>query len=255
MSIPKKIHYCWFGGREKPKSVQKYIESWKILEDYEVIEWNETNFDIKSNEFIKFAYENKKWAFVTDYVRLRVLEEHGGIYLDTDVEVKKGFDDLLNNNMFLGFIYDCSIGTAVIGAEAHHKILKDLIKLYESSTFSLSDKKINIKFKGYEKYQTNNNNDIFTIYFLKNIKGFKNINKNQYLECVTVFKKEYFERKTFNSKINYSIHHCYGSWYKEDPNKRSNIARIVNFCIGDVFYDKLQCLIKKKKLPYYKFTL
>lgn len=255
MGIPKKIHYCWFGGKEKPLSVQKYIETWNVLDEYEIIEWNEKNFDIYSNKFVSFAYENKKWAFVSDYVRLKVLEKYGGIYLDTDVEIKKNFNDLLDNDMFLGFIYDCSIGTAVIGAKAEHRIIKELIELYEMSEFCLNNGKMNIRFKGYEKYQTNNNNDLFTIYFINNIEGFRNINENQYLNNVTVLKKEYFERRTFNKHIDYSVHHCYGSWYKENPNRRSTIAKIINRCVGDIIYDKIQCLIKRRKLPYYKFKI
>ena len=255
MSIPKKIHYCWFGGKEKPESVKRYINTWNCLEGYEIFEWNEKNFDIYSNKFIKFAYENKKWAFVSDYVRLKVLEEYGGIYFDTDVEVKKNFNSLLDNDMFLGFIYDSSIGTAIIGSKPGHKILSDLIELYETSSFSINDGKMNISFKGYEQYQTNNNNDLFTIYFIKNVNGFELNNKNQKLANVTVFKKEYFERKTFNKKIDYSVHHCYGSWYKDNPDRRSEIAKVINLFIGDVFYDKLQCLLKKRKLPYYKFKL
>ena len=87
MSIPKKIHYCWFGNGEKPESVKKCINSWKEkLPDYEIYEWNENNIDFKSNSYAREAYENKKWAFVTDYVRLLVLVKFGGFYFDTDVD-------------------------------------------------------------------------------------------------------------------------------------------------------------------------
>lgn len=251
MSIPKLIHYCWFGKNNKSESILKYMETWDKLKDYRIIEWNENNFDIESNPFLKFAYEHKKWAFVSDYVRLSVLNEYGGIYLDTDVEIKKSFDELLGDKMFLGLIYDCSIGTAVIGAIPHHPIVQDLLKLYDRSSFEYADNKIKIKFKEFEKYQTNNNNDLFTVYFIENVEEFKLCNRNQKLKNVSVYKKEYFERKTFNSDINFSIHHCYGSWYKDNPNKRSNIAKFINFFIGDVLYDKLICYLKKRKLPYY----
>jgi hypothetical protein len=251
MSIPKIIHYCWFGGVEKPKSVTEYLKTWEKLKDYKIIEWNESNFNLNSCSFIKEAYKHKKWAFVSDYARLKVLQQYGGVYLDTDVEIKKNFDDLLDNKMFLGFIYDCSLGTAIIGSIPNHSIINDLVKLYEEATFLLKDGKVSLKFKGYEDYVTNNNNDVFTAYFIKNNNQFLVKNKVQYLDEVTIFPKEYFERKTFNSDINYSVHHCYGSWYKDNPNKRSNLAILVNFLVGDVVYDKLQCYIKRKKLPYY----
>ena len=90
--IPKKIHYCWFGREEKPLIVKKCIESWKnILVDYEIKEWNEDNFDININEFVRQAYESGKYAFVSDYVRVYALYNYGGIYMDTDVEVYKAF--------------------------------------------------------------------------------------------------------------------------------------------------------------------
>ena len=82
--IPKKIHYCWFGHGEKPALAQKCIESWKkYCPDYEIIEWNEDNFDMDYNEYVRYCYENKKWAFLSDFVRLVVIYEQGGIYFDS----------------------------------------------------------------------------------------------------------------------------------------------------------------------------
>ena len=104
IKIPKYIHYCWFGKGEKPDIVKKCIESWKAnLSDYEIIEWNEENFDINSNDYVREAYKVKKFAFVSDYVRVYALYNHGGIYLDTDVEVFKSFDEIFNNESFWGF--------------------------------------------------------------------------------------------------------------------------------------------------------
>ena len=103
--IPKIIHYCWFGGGPKPKSVEKYIRSWKkYCSDYEIIEWNEDNFDISSSPlYVKQAYAAKKWAFVSDYARLKVVFEYGGIYFDTDVQVIKNIDTLLQYDAFFFF--------------------------------------------------------------------------------------------------------------------------------------------------------
>lgn len=102
--IPKKIHYCWFGRGEKPKLAKKCIASWrKYCPDYEIIEWNEDNFDLDRNGYTRWCYDNKKYAFLSDYVRLVVIAEHGGIYFDTDVELLKAPDALMTNDAFFGF--------------------------------------------------------------------------------------------------------------------------------------------------------
>ena len=102
--IPKVIHYCWFGRGKLPKLAKKCIKSWKkYLPDYKIIEWNEDNFDINSNQYVREAYEAKKYAFVSDYVRLYALYNYGGIYMDTDVEVIKSLDEFLIHEAFSGF--------------------------------------------------------------------------------------------------------------------------------------------------------
>ena len=112
--IPKKIHYFWFGGNEKPKSVKKCIDSWKkYCPDYEVIEWNESNFDIRCMPFVEQAYEAKKYAFVSDVARLMMIYEYGGIYMDTDVEVIKPLDNLLENKAYMGFENDENVASGL----------------------------------------------------------------------------------------------------------------------------------------------
>lgn len=102
--IPKVIHYCWFGRGEKPKLAQKCIASWhKFCPDYEIIEWNEDNFDVNMNSYTRMCYDHKKYAFLSDYVRLWVVAENGGIYFDTDVELLKPIDHLMNCEAFFGF--------------------------------------------------------------------------------------------------------------------------------------------------------
>lgn len=131
--IPKKIHYCWFGRGEKPKLAKKCIASWKrFCPDYEIIEWNEDNFDVNMNAYTKMCYEQKKYAFLSDYARLIVVNEHGGIYFDTDVEVVKPFDGLLKNIMFIGFETEEYINTGQgFGAEANIDVLKRMIAEYD----------------------------------------------------------------------------------------------------------------------------
>lgn len=112
--IPKKIHYCWFGMGEKPELAKKCIQSWKkYCPDYEIIEWNEDNFDIDQYPYLRWCYDNKKWAFLSDFARLLVVYQNGGIYFDTDVELIKTPDELLGCNAFFGFENDKNIATGL----------------------------------------------------------------------------------------------------------------------------------------------
>ncbi len=131
--IPKKIHYCWFGCGEKPKLAQKCIASWrKFCPDYEIIEWNEDNFDLDYNGYTRYCYDNKKWAFLSDFVRLVVVAEHGGIYFDTDVELLKRPDELLKYEAFYGFENDHNVATGLgFGSEANHPTILAMKREYE----------------------------------------------------------------------------------------------------------------------------
>ena len=132
--IPRKIHYCWFGRGKKPKLAKKCIESWKrFCPDYEIIEWNEDNFDINQYEYVKYCYREKKWAFLSDFVRLIVVYEQGGIYFDTDVELIKSPNELLKYEAFYGFENKEIIATGLgFGAEKEHKTVKEMIDIYLS---------------------------------------------------------------------------------------------------------------------------
>lgn len=130
--IPKKIHYVWIGGNEKNNTIKQCMKTWgKHLEGYEVIEWNENNFDIDSHPFVKAAYKAKKWAYVSDYIRAYVIYKYGGIYLDTDILVLDNFDRFLNNRAFVGFENPQYPFTAVFGAEPGHPLVKDMIEYYD----------------------------------------------------------------------------------------------------------------------------
>ena len=131
--IPKKIHYCWFGRGPKPALAQKCIASWRrYMPDYEIIEWNEDNFDPGYNAYTKMCYEQRKFAFLTDYLRLLIVEEHGGIYFDTDVEALRSFDDLLDCEAFFGFESDKFANTGEgFGAEAHNPVVQQMILEYD----------------------------------------------------------------------------------------------------------------------------
>lgn len=137
--IPKKIHYCWFGKKPLPKDVKKCIRSWqKMCPDYEIIQWNEDNFDINCCSFVKDAYKDKAWAFVSDYARLKIIYDNGGIYLDTDVELIKNTDFLLQNKCYFAVQQDGELVATGLGfgSEKGTSILKEMLDYYEKISFN-----------------------------------------------------------------------------------------------------------------------
>jgi len=135
--IPKKIHYCWFGGTPLPASVQKCIASWETYcPEYEIIQWNETNYDVYKHSYMKEAFESKKYAFVSDYARLDIVFEHGGIYLDTDVELIRNLDELLNNSCFMGYESSGKVATGLgFGAEKTASFVRKNLDEYQDCHF------------------------------------------------------------------------------------------------------------------------
>lgn len=143
--IPKIIHYCWFGGKPLPQLAIKCINSWKkFFPDYTIMEWNEKNFDVTSCNYCREAYDAKKWAFVSDYARFKILYEYGGIYFDTDVEVINNMEDILEIGAFIGRerianTYPVNAGLG-IAAEKHMPLIKEILDDYESSHFETTGK-------------------------------------------------------------------------------------------------------------------
>lgn len=206
IEIPKIIHYCWFGKNKKPKYFQKCIKSWqKFCPEYKLIEWNETSFDIGCCMYVKQAYENKKWAFVSDYVRFQALNQYGGIYVDTDVEVIKPIDRLRKTN-FLGFEDADLVNSGLImGCAGNDWLCREMLRGYENSTFVLPDGGLNY----YDVCQRMT--DILLKY------GLVLNNKKQEINGYTVYPTEYFNPLGYkkNGKItenSYSIHHYAASW-------------------------------------------
>ena len=143
--IPKAIHYCWFGRNEKPKLAKKCIASWtQYCPDYEIIEWNEDNFDPNFNAYTRYCYENKKWAFLSDFVRLHVVCEHGGVYFDTDVELIAPLDSFMEYDAFFSFETSRYVNTGQgFGSVAHHPVIKAMLQAYLSLSED-SDKTFNL---------------------------------------------------------------------------------------------------------------
>ena len=138
--IPKIIHYCWCGGNPKPEDVEKYIASWKkYCPDYEIKEWNESNFDLNENVYCKEAYEAKKWAFITDYVRLKALYKYGGFYMDTDVEVVKSLEPLRAFDAVSGYEAPTRIQTGTMGSCRGNAWIGMLLRYYDNRHFLKTD--------------------------------------------------------------------------------------------------------------------
>jgi len=226
--IPKKIHYCWFGGNPIPVHLQKCIESWsKFCPDYEIIKWEESNYDVNKNLYMKQAYEAKKWGFVSDYSRLDVIYNYGGIYLDTDVEIVKSFDDLLYDEMFCGFESNCYIAFGLgFGAVMGHPILKSVMEIYEKLNFLNDDGSLNLTPCPY--YQS----EILSQY------GFKLNNKYQNINGVAVYPSEVFCPTNFMKSVEYftmntySIHHYEASWMMDSKVKE---AREIGIKLKKIF--------------------
>lgn len=144
--IPKVIHYCWFGGKEIPDQNKKWMESWeKYCPDYEIIEWNESNYDISKNRYMYEAYQAGKWGFVPDYARLDIIYHYGGIYLDTDVEVIQNLDELLYQDAFAGIDGSKTVSLGLgFGAKPGFQLFKDLMDDYSDKVFRLDDGTLNI---------------------------------------------------------------------------------------------------------------
>ena len=148
--IPKIIHYCWFGGKPLPKLARRCKKSWeKFFPDYEIKEWNETNFDVNAIPYTKYCYEHRLWAYLSDFVRLFVVEREGGLYFDTDVEVIKPMDDIIAKGAFMGWELPNSDGKSSVapglclGSEKGDPLYKEILDKFASMSFWNSEGKRN----------------------------------------------------------------------------------------------------------------
>lgn len=257
MKIPKIIHYCWFGGNPLPESALKCVESWKkFCPDYQIIEWNESNYDVTKNRYMKEAYECKRWGFVPDYARLDIIYNNGGIYLDTDVELLKPLDDLLDNEAFAGIEQDSNVVAIGLGfgAVKNCKTIKQLRDYYDNLTFIKNGEPDLTPAPRINGYVLSELGYVFS----------KNITK-----CgdLTIYPSEYFCPQNFNTgKLTitdntYSIHHYDSSWFSDKefyslklskklgkvlPKKfASQLAHFVAQCKFDGFFKAVKRSFKK----------
>lgn len=214
-SIPKIIHYCWFGGGELPDFLKKCMESWsKICPDYEIKRWDENNFDVSKYTYTKQAAENKKYGFITDVARLDILYEYGGIYLDTDVKLLKPFDDLLYNKGFVGVECWGNINSGGgMGAVPHHPMIREMLDYRLKYPFIFKDGTQNLETNGlYE-----------TMPFIRH--GMRIDNTLQIINGMTVYPASVFhpydymscEERIENNTV--SVHYFYGGWMDDDDKK------------------------------------
>ncbi len=231
MSIPKVIHCCWFGKGKMPKLAKKCIRSWKkYCPDYSIIIWDESNFDIAENRYAKEAYQAGKWAFVSDYARLKILYDHGGIYFDCDVEVIKPIDTLIKDNGFMGFDEKGIVATGLgFACEKGNELVGELLRDYDNIPFILDDGTYDVTPCPDRNTET-----------LKKL-GMNLDDKNQtfmgirFLPDDYLCPMNYYTGKKTITENTYSIHHYSASWTSKRTKRTTFIKRI----IGVKMYDKL----------------
>lgn len=259
--IPKIIHYCWFGGKPLPKLAKKCIKSWKkYCKGYEIREWNEQNFDISAAPlYVRQAYEAKKWAFITDYVRLFAMTTYGGIYMDTDVEVVKPLDQFLQHHAFSGFESETDIPTGIMACEKDFPLFVEFLKYYDTASFYNEDGSINMT----------TNVIIMTDICLKH--GLVQNNEYQEVDGFALYPKEVFcpichhNGKLEKTKETAAIHWFSASWVSKEElevrnqrqRKRRRLERqeywsylpnrVLLNIIGEERYDRLKRSITKKE--------
>lgn len=238
--IPKKIHYCWFGRGQMPPLAQKCIESWKeYLPEYEIKEWNEDNFDLELYPYVKEAYENRKFAFVTDVVRLYALFNEGGIYMDTDVEVLKPLDSLLKYKGVSGFETELTIATGLMASEKGHPLVKEWLDDYDNKHFLRSN--------GTMDLTTN----VTRITNICKKYGFEGNNEKQTLNDFTFLPKDYLCPKSYSTgKIEktsntLTIHHFAGSWKSKSSIRKERFLKFVGKDITKLLVKIKGIFIKK----------
>jgi mannosyltransferase OCH1-like enzyme len=244
MAIPKIIHFCWFGRGEKPQDVLHYIEGWRhVLPDYKIIEWNEDNFNIKTNRYVEEAYKAKKYAFVSDYARLFALFNHGGIYLDTDVEVYKTFDDLLEHDLVLGFEEENYVATSTICATKQSQFINEFMNIYHDRDFISPNGECDL---------TTNVTKITSL--LKPYGLITNGEKQQFKgagkEIITVLDRfkfspyDYLNQIDYSNESSYAVHHFGATWASSTFKYKKAIKSCLIKLLGSNHYKKLAELLK-----------
>ena len=237
--IQKVIHYCWFGKKEKGKLIDGYISEWKrIFPDYQIIEWNEGNFDINYNEYVRQAYKNKKYAFVSDVARLYALYTFGGFYFDTDIEVLKPLNHYFDNDLIVAFESKKIIMTGFMAAPANNSTIKEFLELYDRLLFFNEDGSLNLTA-----------NSVYLTNILLN-KGLALNAEEQLLKDGTrVFPREVFgafDADSSSFKITEKtilVHRCMASWGSAKFKFTLSIKKKISEIFGEKGYKRLKSLL------------
>lgn len=247
MPIPHIIHYCWFGGNEKPDNIKAFIKGWKEkLTDYTFVEWNESNFSIDdAPEYVKEAYSVKKYAFVSDYARIKALCEQGGIYFDTDIDLVRRFDDFLEGHeMVLGFESDRQLETAFIASTPGNKYISTFLKTYDNRHFINPDGSYDMS--------------VINKHFSDCMENFGVNLDNEDLQAidggaVVVYPREYFAAFDISNwhikptENTYTVHHMNSSWSTSKKKLYFGVIHFLQKILGFDGYDKLKAKYDKIK--------
>lgn len=246
--IPPKIHYCWFGRKPLPPKAKACIESWRnFLPGYEIVEWNEDNFDVNSIPYTRDAYAAGKYAFVSDYARFKILYEHGGLYFDTDVEIIASMDDVIADGPFMGFElnpdanseqYPCGAVAAGLGlgAEKGMPLYKDIIDYYKEASFSTGLKSVTV---------------VYHVSQLLRRQGLACVPGKQHVAGVTIYPADWFNpfddgtgrvNRTANTR---TIHWYSKTWMDARIRRRIPLTRFVHRIIGDKFTGAVKQRLQK----------
>lgn len=209
--IPKKIHYCWFGKNPLPQRYKEWMESWrKYCPDYEFIRWDEDNYDVTKNPYMFEAYKAGKWAFASDYARLDIIYDQGGIYLDTDVELLKNLDELLYQKAFLGIDASRRITLGLgFGARPGCKMIKELMDIYNAKEFIKKDGNCDLTVAP----------EMQRAFFRE--KGYIENGEFQMIDDVTVYPEKVlsarcgYTGRMLSTEHSFAAHHNDGSWASE----------------------------------------
>lgn len=255
--IPKVIHYCWFGGNPLNKLGEKCLKSWKhFCPDYEIIRWDEQSFNLdEAPLYVKQAYQAKKWAFVSDYVRLYALVNYGGVYMDTDVELLKPIDRFLVHRSFSGFEDDTHIPTGIMASEKQLPLFTKLLSYYDDAQFYNKDGSLNLT----------TNVQVITSILTKH--GFIPNGEFQEVLDFALYPKDYFcpvdyeTNKLLKTRNTVCIHWYAGSWVPDEEKKKrekklkeQRIDQIIHIpnqigrkLLGDRRYENVKRVIKNKQ--------
>lgn len=225
--IPKVIHFCWFGDKKMPPLAKKCIKSWKKhCPDYEIKLWNEKNFNLDVNRYVREAYEAKKWAFITDYARLYIVYHYGGIYLDTDVELLKPLDSLLDHKAFFGIeaTPNKCIATGLgFGAEKENPVVKEIMDQYENIPFDLGDGQYDMT------PCPDRNTQVFEKHGYDHVDACKDINGVRILSSDYMCPKDFKTHKVNLTENTLSVHHYDGSWQPFSTKIKCYVAKLIGY--------------------------